>query len=177
LSTGYGFEIAVRDISAGEEITDDYGMFNMIEDMDLYCGCRNCRKVLRAGDFEQYVPFWDERVSKALLNFRNIEQPLLDLVCPSIRARLFHFLDTGLDYASVAELQLRDNHQNGNGQNGNGHVAVIHAQNHNGFNINVNGNGHHGSNGATLNGSSDSHTTSENFEQFTQKRSSAGGRR
>jgi hypothetical protein len=31
LSTGYGFEIAVRDIYTDEELTDDYGLFNLQE--------------------------------------------------------------------------------------------------------------------------------------------------
>jgi uncharacterized protein len=29
ISTGYGFEIAIRDIHPGEEITDEYGLFNV----------------------------------------------------------------------------------------------------------------------------------------------------
>ncbi len=37
MSTAYGFEIAIRDIEAGEQITDEYGMFNMPEPMNLSC--------------------------------------------------------------------------------------------------------------------------------------------
>src|SRR5882762_139189 len=29
LSVGYDFELAIRDIAAGEELTDDYGTFNL----------------------------------------------------------------------------------------------------------------------------------------------------
>ena len=29
ISTGYGFEIALRDIQQGEQLTDDYGLFNI----------------------------------------------------------------------------------------------------------------------------------------------------
>ena len=32
LMTAYGFELVVRDIAAGEEITTDYGLLNVIED-------------------------------------------------------------------------------------------------------------------------------------------------
>ena len=34
ISTGYGFEIATRDIAAGEEITDEYGIFNLPAPLD-----------------------------------------------------------------------------------------------------------------------------------------------
>ena len=47
MSTGYGFEIAIRDIARGEEITDEYGMFNIPYEFNVDCGCTNCRKVLK----------------------------------------------------------------------------------------------------------------------------------
>lgn len=108
LSTGYGFEIAIRDIKAGEEITDDYGMFNIPQDMKLYCNCRDCRKVLRAADFKQLVPYWDEKVTHALASLRKVDQPLLDLIPAELRENLFDYLDTGKNYISVAQLQLSD---------------------------------------------------------------------
>src|SRR5690606_207308 len=33
ISTGYGFEIAIRDIKPGEQITDEYGIFNLDSEM------------------------------------------------------------------------------------------------------------------------------------------------
>ena len=44
LTTGNSFEIAVRDIAAGEEITDDYGVFNLEEPLLLACHNLDCRK-------------------------------------------------------------------------------------------------------------------------------------
>src|SRR5210317_1564125 len=38
ISTGYGFEIATRDIDAEEEITDEYGIFNIPEPLRCHCG-------------------------------------------------------------------------------------------------------------------------------------------
>lgn len=108
LSTGYGFEIAIRDIKAGEEITDDYGMFNIPQDMKLYCNCNGCREVLRAADFNQLVPYWDEKVITALASLRKVEQPLIDLIPTELRDDLFDYLDTGKNYISVAQLQLND---------------------------------------------------------------------
>lgn len=108
LSTGYGFEIAIRDIKAGEEITDDYGMFNIPHDMKLYCNCKNCREVLRAADFNQLVPYWDEKVTHALASLRKVDQPLIDLIPPQLRKSLFEYLDSGKNYFSVAQLQLSE---------------------------------------------------------------------
>ena len=44
ISTGYGFEMAIRDIQKGEQITDEYGIFNLEKEMVLVCGQENCRK-------------------------------------------------------------------------------------------------------------------------------------
>lgn len=54
ISTGYGFEIATRDIAAGEEITDEYGIFNLPE--PLQCGCHspNCRGTISDNDWDVY---------------------------------------------------------------------------------------------------------------------------
>jgi len=107
LSTGYGFEIAVRDIAAGEEVTDDYGMFNVPHDMPLYCKCENCRGVLRAHDFLKLVPFWDKKVKNALSYLNKVEQPLIDLVQKETMASLMSYIESGQDYLSVEELYMR----------------------------------------------------------------------
>jgi hypothetical protein len=40
LSLGYDFELAVRDIAAGEELTDDYGTLNPLAPFPCLCGAR-----------------------------------------------------------------------------------------------------------------------------------------
>ena len=76
LSTGYGFEIAVRDIQPGEEITDDYGQFNLPYDMPCACGHAACRGSIRPSDFTALVHQWDAQLSAALCQLNNLEQPL-----------------------------------------------------------------------------------------------------
>ena len=44
MSTGYGFGIAIRDIARDEEITDEFGLFNIPEQVEINCQCNNCRK-------------------------------------------------------------------------------------------------------------------------------------
>jgi uncharacterized protein len=80
LAPGFDFEIAVRDILAGEEITDDYGTLNLEEDMICGCGSPNCRRILRRNDFLLYGAQWDALVSKAFWRLREVEQPLWELV-------------------------------------------------------------------------------------------------
>lgn len=76
LSTGYGFEIAVRDIAAGEAITDDYGQFNLPYEMVCSCGSAACREVVRPTDFWTLVPQWDALITEAFPFLVELEQPL-----------------------------------------------------------------------------------------------------
>ena len=82
LSSGYGFEIAVRDIVPGEEITDDYGLFlfDQREEMVCLCAARNCRGRLRVKDFDSCVAQWDMKVRAAVDLFPYCSQPLLRLL-------------------------------------------------------------------------------------------------
>jgi hypothetical protein len=66
ISTGYGFEIAIRDIAAGEQITDEYGIFNLEKEMSLVCGVSGCRKTIRPDDFDRYYQQWDEKIKKSI---------------------------------------------------------------------------------------------------------------
>lgn len=52
ISTGYGFEMAIRDIKNGEQITDEYGIFNLTYPMEVSCGFENCRKVIKPDDLD-----------------------------------------------------------------------------------------------------------------------------
>lgn len=77
LSTGYGFEIAIRDIEAGEQLTDDYGLLNIEHAMRCACGAPRCRGLIAAREFDHLVAQWDRAVKPALSRFNDIEQPLL----------------------------------------------------------------------------------------------------
>jgi hypothetical protein len=101
LSTGYGFEIALRDIRPGEEITDDYGIFNVTEPMALSCNEPNCRRVLDPGDFERCWRSWDRRIRAALRFFNGVPQPLLPLMDPDVHDVLQQYLATGKGYSSI----------------------------------------------------------------------------
>lgn len=105
MSAGYGFEIALRDIQPGEEITDEYGLFNLQHDIECLCGSENCRKVIRSTDIDEFYEVWDMRIEGALELIRSVGQPLMDLMDPERREALDHYLDTGRGFRSVRELK------------------------------------------------------------------------
>ncbi len=105
ISTGYGFEIAIRDIMPGEEVTDEYGLFNMEASMQLYCNQPGCRGCVSAEDFPVHGPKWDEKAKSGLALLRSVDQPLLPLVDPETRIALDAYLDGKGIYRSVFSLQ------------------------------------------------------------------------
>jgi len=105
ISTGYGFEIALRDIAAGEEITDEYGLFNIAVPIRVTCGCTNCRKVVRATDIDRYGDVWDTQVRDALRHVRAVPQPLWELIDPATLAALSGYLAGQQPYRSVRTLK------------------------------------------------------------------------
>jgi hypothetical protein len=107
LSTGYGFEIAVRDITAGEEITDDYGIFNLENALDLVCQQPACRQKVTSTDFEHCTVQWDSDIKRALSRFQHVPQPLLPYVDPDTYRELMLYLETGIQYKSIIALKLR----------------------------------------------------------------------
>jgi len=74
------FEIAVRDIKAGEEVTCDYGTFNLEEPLLCACGSPHCRGSVCPEDFERLAPSLDLRVRAAFREIQNVQQPLWPLV-------------------------------------------------------------------------------------------------
>ena len=105
MSTGYGFEIAIRDIHPGEEITDEYGLFNMDQSMSLVCNRGTCRGMVQPDDLERYGELWDARVQEALAAFNTVEQPLLHWLDPAIGERLHSYLNGQGAYVSVMQLR------------------------------------------------------------------------
>lgn len=104
MSTGYGFEIAVRDIQAGEEITDEYGMFNFDYKLNLKCSKSDCRGTVSGTDLEDYYIVWDKEVKAALKFFNIVTQPLLPFLKDSVLRNVRTYLATDQEYKSVLTL-------------------------------------------------------------------------
>lgn len=71
-------EIAVRDIEAGEELTDDYGSLNLECALCCACGWPECRETIGPGDFDRLTDLWDGRLRRAIAFVGKVEQPLWD---------------------------------------------------------------------------------------------------
>lgn len=107
ISTGYGFEIAVRDIQAGDEITDEYGLFNLAEKMELACGCPQCRGVLYPDDIDHYYVKWDGIIKDALACMEAAPQPLLSCMDKQTLDQVKLYLMGKKDYVSVYSLKYQ----------------------------------------------------------------------
>jgi len=76
LSAGDDFELAVRDIEAGEELTDDYGSLNLEWGFECRCGSPRCRSLIRPGDLLTHAAEWDRLVAEPFLLIPSVAQPL-----------------------------------------------------------------------------------------------------
>jgi uncharacterized protein len=87
ITTPYQFEIAVTDILPGQEITNDYGCFNIIEPLECFPepGCD--RTLLMPDDLLRHGEKWDRQLADAFRFFDKVKQPLASLVKPEHLAR------------------------------------------------------------------------------------------
>jgi hypothetical protein len=99
LSAGFDFEIAVRDILPGEELTDDYGTLNLEESFPCLCGAPNCRGSVEPDDPERLAAAWDALTSAAFPLILLVEQPLWELV--SEKEEIAKVLSGALELPSV----------------------------------------------------------------------------
>jgi uncharacterized protein len=91
-SAGYDFEIAVRDIHVGEELTDDYGSLNIEYDFRCHCGASSCRGELIPGDLLRYSERWDAEIAEPFMKIGEVPQPLWYLVTESEKAQVAEVL-------------------------------------------------------------------------------------
>lgn len=79
LSTAYDFEIAIRDIQEGEELTDDYGYLNVTEPFTgIDEGTE--RKVVYPDDLKRYYKTWDNQIDDVFHKITQVDQPLKQLL-------------------------------------------------------------------------------------------------
>ena len=79
LTTAYDFEIAIRDILPGEQLTDDYGYLN-IKDPFTAEDEGTERKIVYPDDLVRYYKVWDQQILKVFGKINAYEQPLRVLI-------------------------------------------------------------------------------------------------
>lgn len=80
LSPGVDFELAVRDVEPGEEITCDYSSLNLEQDLVCLCRSPRCRGRISRTQFVNMAPIWDQQLREAVQNVNQVEQPLMPWV-------------------------------------------------------------------------------------------------
>ena len=79
LTTAYDFEIAIRDIQIGEQLTDDYGYLNIPSPFrGIDEGTK--RKVVYPDDLVRYYKVWDKQLLKVFNKIPSLPQPLKELI-------------------------------------------------------------------------------------------------
>lgn len=78
-STPYDFEIALRDIYPGEELTDDYGYLNVEKPFDVIDE-GTARKTVYPDDILTFHKEWDALIIENAPKVLETEQPLLNLI-------------------------------------------------------------------------------------------------
>lgn len=106
LSTGYGFEIAIRDIAKDEQLTDDYGMFNLPTPMSISCCETGCRGRVSGDDLDRHWRDWDVKVRIAIDLFQEVPQPLGGLLDAATNTKLRLYGLSQEDYVSVHTLRV-----------------------------------------------------------------------
>jgi uncharacterized protein len=87
ITTPYQFEIAVTDILPGQEITNDYGFFNIIEPLDCFPEPECDRTRVMPDDLLRFGEQWDRQLVEAFRFFDKVKQPLASLIKPKYLAK------------------------------------------------------------------------------------------
>lgn len=83
LTTAYDFEVAIRDIHAGEQLTDDYGYLNITKPFrGINEGTK--RKIVYPNDLLKYANIWDKKINAVFHKIPELEQPLKLLISDEI---------------------------------------------------------------------------------------------
>ncbi len=103
LSTPYDFEIAIRDIQPGEELTDDYGYLNVSAPFKpTNEGTK--RRIVYPDDLKNYYKIWDKKIAEAFPKIQEVAQPLSAIIPPKIHKEIDWVLSGKKPLASIKDL-------------------------------------------------------------------------
>jgi hypothetical protein len=83
------FEVAVRDIRPGEELTDDYASLHLQahESFRCHCGVAGCRQWVSADDVPRREPVWERLIEEAMRLPTQVPQPLAPILLDAVKRR------------------------------------------------------------------------------------------
>jgi hypothetical protein len=81
------FEVAVRDIQPGEELTDDYASLHLQahERFRCHCGVAGCRRWVSADDVPRCEAVWERLIEDAMRLPTKVPQPLAPILLDAVR--------------------------------------------------------------------------------------------
>ena len=103
MSTAYNFELAVRNIFPGEELTDDYGYLNLIEPFDCIQEKGSNRKQALPNDLLNFHQVWDGQLKDAFVFFKKVDQPLLPFIENQYQSTVSEVADNPLVMDSILQ--------------------------------------------------------------------------
>jgi hypothetical protein len=99
--TSLGFEIAIRDIHPGEEMTNDYGTLNIIEAFICANDPEHERSHVYPDDLSRYHEKWDKQIDDSYQFINKIQQPLEKLLTTSQKNEIHQILLGAVKMPSV----------------------------------------------------------------------------
>ncbi|MGJ8666633.1 MAG: SET domain-containing protein [Patiriisocius sp.] len=103
LSTAYDFEIAIRDIQPGEQLTDDYGYLNV--DTPFRASEEGTkRKTVYPDDLKNYHQKWDKSIAAVFPKIGDLQQPLFKLLSQETKNRIEAVNSKKEPLASILEI-------------------------------------------------------------------------
>jgi hypothetical protein len=102
LTTAYDFEIAIRDIHPGEELTDDYGYLNISEPFKAFDEGTE-RKIVYPDDLVNFHEIWDKQIAAVFSRINEVKQPLLPILSKATRDEVDLVLSGKKKLASILE--------------------------------------------------------------------------
>lgn len=105
--TALDFEIAIKDIKTGDEITNDYGTFNIIEPFKCANGPHQ-RETVKPDDLTRYYGEWDELINEAMKFEDKVSQPLMKFLTEKQKSELKQIHSGTMKVPSVLENYFPD---------------------------------------------------------------------
>lgn len=103
LSTPYDFEIAIRDIHPGEELTDDYGYLN-VTDAFKAKDEGTSRTTVYPDDLVNFHEEWDAKLLNSFKKIKDLPQPLKTLLPRNITSIINQILKGEKELDSILNL-------------------------------------------------------------------------
>jgi uncharacterized protein len=102
LTTAYDFELAIRDIQPGEQLTDDYGYLNIPEPFrGVDEGTK--RKIVYPDDLLRYSKVWDKKIRKVFGEIPKLRQPLKELIKVSTWNEIMAIVENRKEMESISK--------------------------------------------------------------------------